>query len=49
MIAGYLGSDDTFDQAVTDFASGYADRSERDHSLMQEAIADGRISAISDI
>ena len=49
MLAGYLGSEDTFDQAVTEFATSYADRTERDHALMQEAIGDGRISAIHDI
>ena len=49
MISGYLGADQTFDDAVTDFASGYADIVEGDHGVHAAAIASGRIEAIRDI
>ena len=32
MISGYLGSSDTFDRAVADFAVAYADQNEADHA-----------------
>ncbi|AQA25763.1 hypothetical protein BTZ20_3824 [Rhodococcus sp. MTM3W5.2] len=44
-IAGYLGSDDDFDKALTEFAETYADQNARDHAALLEAIADGRITA----
>jgi uncharacterized protein (DUF2252 family) len=44
-IAGYLGSSDTFDRAVADFAEAYADQNERDHAALLEAIAAGRVQA----
>ena len=49
MISGYLGTEPTFDDAVTDFASGYADIVEGDHGVHAAAIASGRIEAIRDI
>ncbi len=49
MISGYLGTDQTFDDAVTDFASGYADIVEGDHGVHAAAIASGRLEAIRDI
>jgi Uncharacterized protein conserved in bacteria (DUF2252) len=49
MISGYLGTEPTFDEAVTDFASGYADIVEADHGVHAAAIASGRIEAILDI
>lgn len=42
-IAGYLGSSDTFDQAVADFSAAYADRTESDHAALAAAAASGRI------
>lgn len=44
-IAEYLGSDDDFDKALTAFAETYADQNERDHTALQNAIDDGRITA----
>lgn len=44
-IAGYLGSGDTFDQAVTEFAFTYADQNDRDYAAFIAAINDGRIEA----
>jgi uncharacterized protein (DUF2252 family) len=45
-IASYLGSSDTFDSAIADFAEAYADQNERDHRAYKAAIADGRLSAV---
>ena len=44
-ITGYLGSNDSFDQAVADFAIAYADQTERDHAAMTAAVRSGRIVA----
>ena len=44
-IASYVGGSDTFDGALADFAETYADQNERDHAALQQAIADGTITA----
>ena len=44
-IAGYLGSGGTFDRALASFAETYADQNERDHAALQQAIADGTVTA----
>jgi hypothetical protein len=44
-IAGYLGDDKGFDQAIGTFAEAYADQTERDHAAFMKAIAAGRITA----
>ena len=44
-IAGYLGSGDTFDKAVTEFAFTYADQNDRDYAAFIAAIDDGNIAA----
>jgi predicted alpha/beta hydrolase len=44
-LAGYLGSGSSFDTAVREFASVYADQNERDHAALVEAIADGEVQA----
>lgn len=44
-IAGYLGGSSTFDEAVAEFAVGYADVTERDHAALCAAIADGSVPA----
>ncbi len=43
-IAAYLGSGDTFDQAIADFSETYADQNERDYDALVAAEADGRVS-----
>jgi len=48
-IAAYLGSSAEFDQAIAQFAVGYADQNERDHRALTEAAAVGRITARSDL
>jgi uncharacterized protein (DUF2252 family) len=44
-IGAYLGSSDVFDQAIAQFASSYADQTERDHQALAKAAATGRIIA----
>jgi NAD(P)H-dependent flavin oxidoreductase YrpB (nitropropane dioxygenase family) len=46
-IAAYLGSGPEFDEAIRDFAAIYADRNEREHRSLVDAVASGRISAAS--
>jgi hypothetical protein len=48
-IAAYLGSGARFDQAVAEFAESYADRNERDHRALADAIADGRVEAATGV
>ena len=49
LIAGYVGDDETFDDAVVEFAEAYADIAERDYAAHSAAIDQGRISATRDI
>jgi uncharacterized protein (DUF2252 family) len=44
-IAAYLGTNETFDRAIADFAQAYADQTERDYRAFLSAIASGRIAA----
>ena len=44
-IASYLGPSQEFEQAVTSFASGYADQNETDHQALVAAVRSGRIPA----
>jgi uncharacterized protein (DUF2252 family) len=44
-ISAYLGEDDEFDRAMADFATAYADQSERDWQAFAAAISAGRIVA----
>jgi Uncharacterized protein conserved in bacteria (DUF2252) len=48
-IASYLGSGDTFDQAIARFAEAYADQNERDHAELLAAIQNGRLAAESGV
>ena len=41
----HLGEEDEFDRAIADFATAYADQSERDWRALEAAIKDGRIIA----
>jgi uncharacterized protein (DUF2252 family) len=45
MIAGYMGSNSTFDDAITKFAADYADQTESDHAVLKKAIKAGRLVA----
>jgi uncharacterized protein (DUF2252 family) len=42
-IASYLGKNDVFDRALTEFAVAYADQNERDYDALVQACRDGRI------
>jgi uncharacterized protein (DUF2252 family) len=48
-IAAYLGNSDAFDQAITEFATVYADQNERDYQALSDAVKSGRIMAERDV
>jgi uncharacterized protein (DUF2252 family) len=43
MLAGYLGKSEAMDEAVSRFASAYADQTERDHAALATAARQGRV------
>ncbi len=45
LIAGYLGSKDTFDEAIADYAVAYADQVERDFDTFSHAIRNGKLKS----
>jgi uncharacterized protein (DUF2252 family) len=45
MIYGYVGKSDVFDQAMVTFAQLYADQTEKDYKIFQNAIESGEIKA----
>jgi uncharacterized protein (DUF2252 family) len=45
MLSGYMGSSDTFDQAIAGFSLAYADQNEKDHASLIKAIKSGKIEA----
>jgi uncharacterized protein (DUF2252 family) len=45
LISGYLGKNGTFDSALAQFASSYANQTERDHATLEKAIRAGRLKA----
>ncbi|MEU3269975.1 DUF2252 domain-containing protein [Saccharomonospora sp. NPDC006951] len=47
-LAAYLGSGTRFDNAVGEFARGYADQNERDHAVLRKRIAAGAIATASE-
>ena len=44
-IASYLGKADTFDRAIADFSSAYADQNEKDYQAFAAAVKSGRLTA----
>ncbi|MGK2955437.1 MAG: DUF2252 domain-containing protein [Solirubrobacterales bacterium] len=42
-IQGYLGSSDSFDRAIADWSSSYADQAELDFEALEEAVKSGRL------
>ena len=46
MISGYLGKNDSFANAISDFAVAYADQTEKDHAALVNAVRKGRIKAL---
>jgi uncharacterized protein (DUF2252 family) len=47
-ITGYMGSNSTFDDAVCEFATEYADQNQRDYRAFIKAIREGRITVHMD-
>ena len=45
MIAGYLGSSETFDDALARFAADYAQQTEIDYAALKKAVKTGRLEA----
>ena len=43
---GYLGTSDTFDKAMENFAVAYADQAERDHAALKAAVSAGKINVL---
>ncbi len=48
MIAGYMGSNTTFDDAICEFAVEYADQNLRDYRAFVRAVREGRIKVVSE-
>ncbi|HUK44820.1 MAG TPA: DUF2252 domain-containing protein [Gaiellaceae bacterium] len=48
-ISSYLGSSDSFDQALASFAELYADQNEKDYAALQAAVEAGRIDVLKDL
>ena len=48
-MTSYLGSDDAFDQSITDFSERYADQNEQDYERFVEAVKSGRLEAIEGV
>ena len=49
MISGYMGSGQTFDDAVGEFAVEYADQNQRDFRAFTRAIRDGGLQALVEV
>jgi uncharacterized protein (DUF2252 family) len=45
VLAGYLGNSSAFEDAIADFAAGYADQNERDHAALVAAVRSGKVEA----
>ncbi len=48
MMSGYLGSGQTFDDAICEFAVEYADQNRRDYRAFVRAVREGRIKVIAE-
>ena len=48
-IAAYLGDDDTFDRAITDFSRRYAAANDEDYAKMTAAVRSGRLEAVTGV
>jgi len=47
-LAGYIGSNDKIDNAITKFAFSYAEQACRDHALLRIAVKAGRVQATNE-
>jgi CHAD domain-containing protein len=48
IISGYMGSSETFDEAIGEFAVEYADQNERDYTRFVNAVREGQIEAVTE-
>jgi len=48
MIAGYMGTNDAFDDAICEFAHEYADQNRLDHRALVKAVREGRVKAMTE-
>jgi uncharacterized protein (DUF2252 family) len=48
-ISGYLGRNERFDRAVSEFAAAYADQTEEDHAALVSAVKSGRVEAVEGV
>ncbi len=48
-ISAYLGGGKAFDKAMATFADIYADQNERDFKALQDAVASGRVKAVTEV
>jgi hypothetical protein len=46
VIAGYLGTDTAFDQAIAEFSLAYAKAGEKDHAQLVEAVDKGKVKVL---
>jgi len=49
MISGYLGKNDTFEQAISAFAFGYADQTERDYEALVAVVKTGCLKGLPEV
>ncbi len=45
MVSGYCGRGDQLDEALAEFAVGYADQTNADHDRLRKAIRAGKLEA----
>lgn len=45
MLSGYMGTSETFDNAIAGFSFAYADQNEKDYAALKRAIKEGKITA----
>jgi NAD(P)H-dependent flavin oxidoreductase YrpB (nitropropane dioxygenase family) len=49
MIAGYLGSSQTFDDIISEFATEYADQVQLDYRTFLKAVRSGEVKASTEV
>jgi len=47
-LSGYMGSGESFDEAITAFSMAYADQNEKDHAALVRAIRAGKVEAVTE-
>jgi hypothetical protein len=48
-IDAYIGTDESFSEALEEFAQVYADQAEQDYGRLRQAISDGKVQIQADI